>query len=58
MKVMARMNREGVSRLLVTDHGRLEGIVTLRDLFSFISMKMDLEGEDVSRETHARPPGR
>ncbi|MFY9397926.1 MAG: site-2 protease family protein [Desulfomonilia bacterium] len=46
MQVMARMNREGVSRLLVTDHGRLEGIVTLKDLFGFIALKMDLEGEE------------
>ncbi len=58
MKVMARMNREGVSRLLVTDHGHLEGIVTLRDLFNFISMKMDLEGENVSPETRPGSPGR
>lgn len=50
MQVMARMNREGVSRFLVTDHGHLEGIVTLRDLFGFISVKMDLEGEDLPSE--------
>jgi Zn-dependent protease len=50
MQVMARMNREGVSRFLVTDHGHLEGIVTLRDLFDFISVKMDLEGEDLPSE--------
>lgn len=56
LKVMARMNREGVNRFLVTDHGHLEGIVTMRDLFNFISMKMDLEGEDVSPdETRPRP---
>jgi Zn-dependent protease len=43
--VMARMNKEGVSKLLVTDHGHLEGIVTLRDLFDFLRIKMDLEGD-------------
>ncbi|HNY66072.1 MAG TPA: site-2 protease family protein [Deltaproteobacteria bacterium] len=46
LKVMARMNREGVSKLLVTDHGELEGIVTLRDLFDFLRIKMDLEGDE------------
>jgi Zn-dependent protease/predicted transcriptional regulator len=44
LNVMARMNREGVSKLLVTEDGTLEGIVTLRDLFDFFSMKTDLEG--------------
>lgn len=55
MKVMARMNREGVSRLLVTDRGHLEGIVTLRDLFAFISMKLDLEGEEGVRNIPRNP---
>ncbi len=47
LNVMARMNRQGVSKLLVTDNGELEGIVTLKDLFDFLSIKMDLEGEKV-----------
>jgi Zn-dependent protease len=46
LNVMARMNREGVSKLLVTDHGELEGIVTLRDLFDFLRIKMDIEGDE------------
>jgi len=58
MKVMARMNREGVSRLLVTDRGHLEGIVTLRDLFAFISMKLDLEGEEGVRNIPPESWGR
>lgn len=53
LKVMARMNREGVSKLLVTDHGELEGIVTLRDIFDFLRIKMDLEGD----EEKPRPTG-
>ncbi|HQI00225.1 MAG TPA: site-2 protease family protein [Deltaproteobacteria bacterium] len=44
LNVMAKMNREGVSKLLVTEDGALEGIVTLKDLFDFFSIKADLEG--------------
>ncbi len=39
------MTRTGNGRLLVVDDGRLAGIITLKDLLGFLSVKLDLEGE-------------
>ena len=43
IKALAMMNQSGVSRLLVVDHGRLVGLVTLKDLLDFFSLKVELE---------------
>ncbi len=43
--VLGLMRRTGNSRLLVMKEGRLMGIVTLKDLLRFLSIKLDLEGE-------------
>jgi Zn-dependent protease/predicted transcriptional regulator len=43
IKALARMNQTGSSRLLVLDRGHLVGIVTLKDLLNFISLKVELE---------------
>jgi Zn-dependent protease/CBS domain-containing protein len=40
---LARMSRLGVSRLLVTEGGRLLGILSLRDLLDFLALKLELE---------------
>ncbi|MDQ1325604.1 MAG: hypothetical protein QG564_728 [Campylobacterota bacterium] len=40
---LAKMNKTGLSRLLVTEHGRAIGIITLKDLLEFIALKMELE---------------
>jgi CBS domain-containing protein len=40
------MNQTGVSRLLVVENGRLAGLVTLKDLLDFFSLKVELEGQD------------
>ncbi len=45
MKVLSQMNKTGNSRLLVTEQDRLIGIVTLKDMLKFLSMKIDLEEE-------------
>ncbi|MBI2212258.1 MAG: site-2 protease family protein [Acidobacteria bacterium] len=45
MRVLGRMSSTGVSRLLVVDEGRLLGILTLKDLASFLSVHMEL-GDD------------
>jgi len=45
LKALALMNRTNSSRLMVTHDGKLPGIVTLRDLMSFLSLKIDLEGD-------------
>jgi len=40
------MNQSGVSRLLVVEKGRLVGLVTLKDLLDFFSLKVELEEQD------------
>jgi Zn-dependent protease/CBS domain-containing protein len=46
MKALSRMRKSGNSRLMVMDHGKLTGIVALKDMLEFLSTKVDLE--DVS----------
>jgi Zn-dependent protease/predicted transcriptional regulator len=46
IKALAKMNQSGVSRLLVVENGRLVGIVTLKDLLDFFSLKVELEEQD------------
>jgi CBS domain-containing protein len=43
MKVLSQMNKTGNSRFLVTEQNRLVGIVTLKDMLKFLSLKIDLE---------------
>jgi len=43
MKVLSAMNRTGISRIMVVEDGRLIGIITLKDMLSFLSMKLELE---------------
>jgi signal-transduction protein with cAMP-binding, CBS, and nucleotidyltransferase domain len=40
------MNQTGVSRLMVVENGRLVGLVTLKDLLNFFSLKVELEERD------------
>jgi hypothetical protein len=40
---LEKMQRTGSSRLLVVDNGRLEGIVSLKDLLRFFQLKLELE---------------
>jgi len=46
IKALAMMNQSGVSRLLVVENGRLVGLVTLKDLLDFFSLKVELEEQD------------
>lgn len=43
MKAIALMNRTGRGRLLVVESGQLLGVVALKDLMDFLSLKLDLE---------------
>jgi CBS domain-containing protein len=43
------MQRNGSSRLLVTEGDKLVGIITLTDLLEFLSLKNELEGFEESR---------
>jgi Zn-dependent protease/CBS domain-containing protein len=46
MKVLRIMQSQKNSRLLVTDHDDLYGIITLKDIMNIISLKLSLEGKD------------
>jgi Zn-dependent protease/CBS domain-containing protein len=56
VEALGRMQRSGSGRLLVAEGGRLVGIITLKDLLRFLSLKIELEGLDEGRPGPA--PGR
>jgi Zn-dependent protease/CBS domain-containing protein len=43
MEALSRMSRSGTTRLMVVDGDRLLGILSLKDLLRFFSLKMELE---------------
>jgi CBS-domain-containing membrane protein len=43
IQVLARMHRSNTGRMMVVKGGRLIGIIALKDLLAFLSMKIDLE---------------
>ena len=43
LKALSKMNRSGVSRLMVVEGDRLVGIVSLKDMLKFLSLKVELE---------------
>jgi CBS domain-containing protein len=45
MKALSMMSRTGSSRLLVAEGDRLLGILSLKDLLKFFSLKMELRDE-------------
>jgi Zn-dependent protease/CBS domain-containing protein len=44
-KALSRMRKNDVSRLMVLDGGHLVGVVTLKDMLEFLSLKIELEEE-------------
>jgi CBS domain-containing protein len=38
-----RMSEIGLSRLLVVEHKKVVGIITLKDLLEYLALKMELE---------------
>lgn len=38
------MNESGISRMLVSEHDKIIGVITLKDLLEFFTLKMELEG--------------
>ena len=46
LQALSTMSRKGLSRLLVVKDGQLEGILSLKDLMSFLSLKVELEDGD------------
>jgi CBS domain-containing protein len=54
LDALTRMHKSGNGRLLVTEHGALVGIVTLKDMLKFMSIKLDLEsGEEPGLRSRA-----
>lgn len=45
IETLRKMNELKVSRLIVTDQGKLVGIISLKDLLELMSLKMELESE-------------
>ena len=45
LQALSLMSRTGNSRLMVVDENRLLGVVTLKDMLKFLSLKIDLEEE-------------
>jgi Zn-dependent protease len=43
MSALAQMQRTGRSRLLVAEDGKLDGVISLKDIMGYIALKMDLE---------------
>jgi CBS domain-containing protein len=50
LKALSIMNRTGQSRLVVTDHGKLAGVLTLKDIMQFLALKLELNDEPPSKE--------
>jgi Zn-dependent protease/CBS domain-containing protein len=45
---LSLMHKNGNSRLMVVDKDRLVGVIALKDLLRFLSLKLDLEGEELA----------
>lgn len=45
-KALAVMNRTGNSRLMVVEDGGLAGVLSLKDIMRFLSLRLDLEEEE------------
>lgn len=58
MDALQTMTNKQVSRMMVVDNGRLVGILSLKDLMGFLSLKLELEEDtagDLNPEIHASP---
>jgi len=55
LKALNKMRDNGKSGLMVTDHGHLLAVISLRDVLRLISAKLDLEGDWSGLPRHANP---
>jgi Zn-dependent protease/CBS domain-containing protein len=46
LDAMRKMSREDSSRLLVVDHDRLVGMIAMKDMMRFLSLKLELDQEE------------
>ncbi len=51
MQVLSRMSSLNASRLMVTQNGQLMGMIALKDLMDFLSLKIELESENGDAST-------
>ena len=49
-EALGRMNEKNVSRLMVVERGGLRGMLTMRDLMQFLTVRRELEGEPGGRQ--------
>lgn len=49
-KVLSMMNKTRKSRMMVVKEGKLLGVITLKDLLKFISLKMELEAGELNSD--------
>jgi Zn-dependent protease/CBS domain-containing protein len=45
VKALSRMSQNNMSRLMVVDNGHLAGVITLKDMLKFLSLKVELEDQ-------------
>ena len=45
IQALAKMNRSRITRLMVLENKRLVGLITIKDLLQYLSVKMELDGE-------------
>ncbi len=46
IRALTKMNRYGISRMMVVEDGQLRGVVSLKDLSRLIALKLDLQEEE------------
>lgn len=56
MKALTLMSKNQSSRLLVVENDRLVGVITLKDLLRFLSLKLELEGDQPPRPLSSSAP--
>jgi len=56
MEAMTKMSRQNVSRMMIVKDGRLEGILSLKDLMAFIALKVELGDDQGPYDPSNTPP--
>jgi Zn-dependent protease/CBS domain-containing protein len=46
VKALSRMSQNNMSRLMVVDNSHLAGVITLKDMLKFLSLKVELEDQE------------
>ncbi len=46
IQALTLMNKTGQSRLMVIDNGELAGVISMKDMLTFLSLKLELEDEE------------